>query len=316
MTVMWMTILWTAVLVAQSPSPSLGADVARSDGATRIPMNGISGSLQNACWSPADDRMVVTQFKDGYNDGLSVVRLFPSAGGEEIVRLSGTDAQSVNMPGSCWSEVLDKVAYTADPVGADQVFLVPGDGGEPERITQPPQVAWEPTFSPDGEWVVFESHMNGAKGEIYKVRTDGSEVVPLSTGRNDRQPNWSPAGDAIVFQRHQRGQVDIWVMDPDGNNKRNITRTPDLEETDISWSPSGNYLVFSSDGPNFEFANLFTIAADGTGRQRLTRARSRYDGAPSWSHDGTRVAFESRRGDPDGSPGTTIWVIAAPEGRS
>ena len=292
------------------------APVTRADGAMKIPITEIGGSLQNPCWSPAGDRLVITQFKKGYNAGLSVVRLVDATGGPELVRLSGTDAQSVSMPGSCWSAVHDKVAYTADPVGPDQVYIVPATGGDPERITEEPQVAWEPTFSPDGEWIVFESHMNGRKGEIYKVSIDGTQVVALSTGRNDRQPNWSPAGDQIVFQRHSRDQVDVWVMDVDGGNKRNVTRTPNLEETDVSWSPTGDYLVFSSDGAGFRFANLFTIAADGTGRERLTHARRRYDGAPSWAPNGSAIAFESRRGDPDGSPGTTIWTIPAPEGRS
>lgn len=299
-----------------SPGVTRGTPVTRADGATQIPITEIGGSLQNACWSPTGDRLVITQFKKGYNAGLSVVRLVDAAGGPELVRLSGTDAQSVSMPGSCWSAVHDQVAYSADPVGPDQIFIVPASGGDPERITEEPQVAWEPTFSPDGEWIVFESHMNGRKGEIYKVSIDGTDVVALSTGRNDRQPNWSPAGDQIVFQRHSRDQVDVWVMEADGSNKHNVTKTPNLEETDVSWSPTGDYLVFSSDGAGFRFANLFTIAADGTDRERLTHARRRYDGAPSWSPDGSTIAFESRRGDPDGSPGTTIWTIPAPEGRS
>ena len=257
--------------------------------------------------SPNSDR--------GYNDGLSVVWTVPSSGGRTLVMLSTDDAQSVSMPGSCWSTPDDLVSYTADPVGPDQIYVVASEGGNRRRVTEPPQVAWEPTFSPDGEWLVFESHKNGRKGEIWKVRSDGSQLTRLTSGSNDRQPNWSPKGDLIVFQRHRRHQVDVWLMDTNGEDLRNVTRTRSREETDVSFSPSGDYLVFSGDGKDVDFASLFTIALDGTGRDRLTHAADTYDGAPGWSRDGTRIAFESYRGDPDGSPGTRIWVIDAPPDR-
>ena len=147
------------------------------------------------------------------------------------------------------------------------------------------------------------------------MRTDGTGLTRLTSGSNDRQPNWSPQGDLIVFQRHERGQVDLWVVDTHGDGARNLTNTPAQEETDVSWSPSGDYLVFSSDGPGVDFASLFTVGADGKGRRRLTTAPGRYDGAPAWSRDGKSVAFESYAGDPDGGPGTRLWVIAAPRGR-
>jgi TolB protein len=262
------TVICAIALVA-SPTPSGGhvttARQTRSDGARRVAIEGLGGSLQNPCWSPSDDRLAITQFKRGYNDGLSVVWTVPSSGGQSLVMLSTDDAESVSMPGSCWNTPDDLVAYTADPVGPDQIYVVPSEGGKRRRVTEPPQVAWEPTFSPDGEWLVFESHKKGPKGEIWKVRSDGSELTRLTSGSNDRQPNWSPAGDLIVFQRHRKGQVDVWLMDTNGDNLKNVTRTRSREETDVSFAPSGDYLVFSGDGKGVDFASLFTIATDGTG---------------------------------------------------
>jgi TolB protein len=222
------------------------------------------------------------------------------------------------MPGSCWSAATDAVTYTADPIAGDQVFVVPASGGTPRAVTRAPIVAFEPTFSPDGSWIVFERYRPN-RSEIWKVRVDGTGLQRLTAGFDDRQPNWSPAGDRIVFQRHARNRpnstTDLWTISPSGDAARNVTRTRELEETDASWSPSGRFLVFSSDATNVDVASLFTIRADGSGRRQLTRTRAIYDGAPAWSPDGRQIAFESVRGDPDSSRGTTIWVVAAPAGR-
>jgi TolB protein len=221
----------------------------------------------------------------------------------------------VNLPGSCWAG--NRIVWAAD-VGPDEVFTAKPDGTARKRVTNRGRLAaFEPSFSPDGKWIVFESHVYDADtpGELWKVRANGTGLQKLTDGSDDRQPNWGPQGDVIVFQRFRNGQWDLWTMDSDGDGLRNITRTPNLSETDVSWSPSGEWLVFSGDGPNIDVASLFTIRFDGAERKRLTTARGFYDGAPSWSPNGRAIAFESRRGDPDGSAGTRIWTIAAPAGR-
>ena len=219
------------------------------------------------------------------------------------------------MPGSCWNAATNQIAYSADPEGPDSVFLVNPDGSGRRRVIQRPQdITIEPTISPDGQWIVFESSVFDAEGpaSIWKVRSDGTELRRLTSGANDRQPNWSPAGDRIVFQRFRRRHWDLWTIDPNGGSLKNITKTKRRDETDVSWSPDGKRLVFSADGPNVDIASLYVIGANGGARKRVTKARRYYDGAPGWSPDGRTIAFESRRGEPDDSPGTRIWTIAAP----
>ena len=100
-----------------------------------------------------------------------------------------------------------------------------------------------------------------------------------------------------------------------GGKVKRVTNTDEVSETDVSWSPSGQYLVFSSDGDGIDIASLSTIKANGSSRKQLTKTSGIYDGAPAWSHNGSVIAFESVKGDPDGSKGSRIWAVAAPAGR-
>jgi TolB protein len=175
-------------------------------------------------------------------------------------------------------------------------------------------MGYEPTFSPDGEWVVFESHVVDQEdnGVITRFRVDGSGDYEALTGGNDdcRQPNWSPAGDKILYQRFDGSRWEIWVMNDDGTGAQQIT-SGSGDKTDASFSPDGDWIVYSSDEGELDLANLFVIPTVGGESQRVTEWDG-YDGAPSWSPDGSRIAFESFPGDPDDSSGTRLYVIDAP----
>ena len=103
----------------------------------------------------------------------------------------------------------------------------------------------------------------------------------------------------------------MWVMNADGTNHRKITSGAG-DKTDASFSPDGQWIVYSSDEEGNESANLFIIPVSGGNPIRVTHYDG-YDGAPSWSPDGNKIAFESYAGDPEGSGGTTLWVIDVPQ---
>jgi TolB protein len=164
---------------------------------------------------------------------------------------------------------------------------------------------------PYGAWVVFESHPLDVEnnGVITRYKVDGSGEYEALTAASDdaRQPNWSPAGDLILYQQFANGQWDIWVMAPDGADKRQVTNGPG-DKTDAAFSPDGRFIVYSSDAGRLAFANLFTLPVSGGAPTQLTHYDG-YDGAPSWSPDGSWIAFESSPGDPD-EGGTTLWLTA------
>ena len=55
------------------------------------------------------------------------------------------------------------------------------------------------------------------------VNPDGRGVVDLTTAADDGSPAWSPTGARIAFVRTTSGDADVWVMDADGSDPRNVT---------------------------------------------------------------------------------------------
>ena len=295
-----------------NPPPFVCHGTKRSDGACKIPIT-LSHSLQNPCFSPDSTQLALTNWIGGYNASPAQVAVVSAAGGTaQAITAAGVD--SVNLPGSCWRGT--RITYSSDPA-EDEIYTNAEQGGDERRITHRTQnMAYEPSYSPDGMWIVFESHPLGVEtqGAIFKVRADGMMLTPLTDGTgDDREPNWSPAGDMIVFQSHARtpGDIDLWVMNSDGSGLRNLTQSPNSEDTDASWSPDGKRVLYSSNYGGLDNGNVFVIPATGGTPTRVTHY-SGYDGAPTWSPDGSTIAFETSSGDPDGSPGTQIWAIAAP----
>ena len=104
----------------------------------------------------------------------------------------------------------------------------------------------------------------------------------------------------IVFASDRDGQPDfipgwfthdIFVMDVDGKNQRNLTNHPDKDHSP-SWSPDGKRIVFTSERD--ENKEIYVMDADGNNPRRLTE-NDNFDQSPSWSPDGERIAFMSDR---------------------
>lgn len=287
----------------------------RTDAATLVAIDA-SGSLQNATFSPGGDELLITRFREGYNEepaDLLVVSIESGA----IRTLVSDGSGNVNLPGSAWNEPTGQVVFSSSREPHDEIFLVAADGApgnETALTSRSDRVAYEPSFAPDGQTVVFEAHPVDVEGEgvITTYRLDGAGgYVDLTRPEDDcRQPNWSPRGDWIVCQCLAGGRLELFLLSPDGAERRQVT-SGSGDKTDASFSPDGARLVYSADGDDLEHANLFVVGVDGGEPLRVT-AWDGYDGAPSWSPDGTRLAFESYGGDPDGSDGTAIWLVDAP----
>lgn len=279
----------------------------------------VDGSVQNPAWSPDGSELLVTVWRGGYNIGPADLAIVAAGGGEpRMLVADGWD--NVNMPGSSWNAATGQITYSSTEDPHDEIWAIEADGsGDARRLTiHRESVAYEPTWSPDGDEVVYEVHPIDVEGEGRIARSPvgpddaanvAAEVFLTPAAEDCRQPTWAPAGDLVVFQcTADRGDSwTLYVSDPDGDDRRRLD-TGELDATDASFAPDGRWVVFSGGGE--ELADLWAVEVDGAGLVQLTSDPG-YEGAPSWSPDGSRVAFERSDGEPDGGA-TTIAVVDVP----
>ncbi len=207
------------------------------------------------------------------------------------------------------------------------VFVVDAGGGEPTQLTDVPGYDAEATVSPTGDRIVFTSVRDGDL-ELYSMNLDGSDVTRLTDRVGyDGGAFFSPDGTKIVWRAHypeteeatadyQRlleqglirpGELDIWVMNADGSDKRQVTDLPGANFAPY-WHPSGDKILFSSNHQNPEGRefDLFLVNLDGTGLEQVTHSEG-FDGFPVFSPDGTKLVFGSNRNN-GGTRDTNIFI--------
>ena len=93
--------------------------------------------------------------------------------------------------------------------------------------------------SPDGTKIVFD-----LLGDIYIMNTDGGKAKALRTGLPfEIQPRFSPDGKTLSFTSDAGGGDNIWTMNVDGSNAKQITKENFRLLNNAVWTPDGNYLV-------------------------------------------------------------------------
>jgi TolB protein len=98
------------------------------------------------------------------------------------------------------------------------------------------------------------------------------------------------AGRQLLVATFRTGDTEIFLVDPDSGDARNLTRSPRSSERYPSWSPDGKRVAFNS-GRDGTF-NLYLIDADGENLRQLTHEKAPVVvGMQSWTADGKWIYF-------------------------
>src|ERR1041385_218307 len=196
------------------------------------------------------------------------------------------------------------------------IFIANLDGSNAKQLTNTPGYDAETTITLDGKKLVFTS-MRGGDLDVYTMDADGKNVRQLTNELGyDGGPFWSYDGKQIVYRAyHPKNEeekkdyldllkqnlirpttLEIWVMNADGSNKRQVTSNGKANFGPYFF-PDGKRIIFASNmddskgGRNFD---LYKINVDGTGLERITYSDA-FDGFPMFSPDGKKLVFASNR---------------------
>src|SRR5579883_282901 len=109
----------------------------------------------------------------------------------------------------------------------------------------------DPQISPDGKWVAFTVQTVDVPGnkkpqQIWIVPLAGGAPQQIThDGENNQRPRWTPDSKRIAYISDRGGSSQIWMMDPDGANARQITNLSTEADGELV-SPDGKNLVFTS----------------------------------------------------------------------
>jgi Tol biopolymer transport system component len=263
-------------------------------------------------------------------DGLSsIYTVRPDGNGLHRLTVPPTRQQLGGDTGPVWAPRGKQIVFERDlPYwGADRYRLaaVAAGGGLTRQLTKGPYDAM-PTLSPNGRRIAFVrlSRTNaGVITTVYTVDRLGRHRKRLFSDGLDLSPAWSPDGKTIVFSRLADAQSPIedatlYLADADGSDVRPLGE-PGVAGVSPAWSPDGRSIAFVSfadhdgtvcpaDGcpPSGE---IYRVDGDGTGLTRLTTSTAD-DEHPTWSPDGTRIAFASGFALP--GAGHPAWLVTVP----
>ena len=165
------------------------------------------------------------------------------ADGDNLTRLAQDETHDAR---PSWSPDGSKIAFVASPAPAVHafdpfhIFVMNADGKGRRNLTGDTDLtkSWNPTWSPDGSKVAFDSRRLFGCDRIYVMTAEGKKLEQLTEEGDNTSPVYVQDGTKIAFVSHRDEDYNIYLMDTNGRNAVKLTGTPPgTENISPSWLP-------------------------------------------------------------------------------
>lgn len=240
-------------------------------------------------------------------------------------------------------------AAVGPSIPCDQIFTIPVDtpGGKPatpklisngkgrttcsyffpsgDRMLYSSTFAANPACPPPPDyslgyvWPIYDTY------SIYTAKPDGSDIRLLTKGGYNAESTITRDGKHIVFTSTRNGDLDIYTMDADGTNIKQLTHELGYDGGPF-WSYDGKKIVYRAEHPQTpeqiaDYKKLYArglirpgnleiwvMNADGSGRRQITH-NGAANFAPYWLPDGKRIIFASNVTNTKDPAGFDLYIV-------
>lgn len=287
------------------------------------------GQNAEAYWNVAGTKLIFQSAQPEWPDEQIVTMYADGSGRKMVSSGKGRNTCSYFLPNG---DIIYSASDWKDPGAAPKpdmskgyvwminpnfaIFRAKADGSGRRRILGGDGHYYaETTVAPNGEFMVFTSTKDGDI-ELYRSDLEGKNIVRLTDEEGyDGGGFVSWDSKKIVYRRDaieseeerkdykallaenlvRPSKLEIWVMDADGSNKKQVTRLGAASFAPFM-HPDGKRIIFSSNhgDPKGREFDLFIVDVDGKNLKRVTTA-AEFDGFPMFTKDGRRIVWASNR---------------------
>jgi serine/threonine protein kinase/dipeptidyl aminopeptidase/acylaminoacyl peptidase len=183
-----------------------------------------------------------------------------------------------------------KIVYASRTGENWDIWMVNSDGSENRQLTADAFIDHQPSVSPDGRYVVFQSNRSGSRN-IWRIDADGNNPTQLTDGSYvDESPVCSPDGRWVIFMSRRSGTPAIWKVGIDGGTPVQLTNHPSQFPL---ISPDGKLIsYFYTDEQANNQPRLAMIPAEGGEPiKTIDLPRTVQPIAFAWMPDGRSIAY-------------------------
>lgn len=293
------------LLPDETPAPDLATPTTEE-----APGKSLLTPAPTSIWPPSADimgdipagKIVYTcqVFKTGFRDQICIM----NSDGSGYRRLTPDDNWDHNFP-SLAPDGRSVIFVAREPDGESQIFEMDLESGDMVQLTENSQVPSAPEISPDGRMIVFNRLAEEAN-TIWVMERDGSnERMLFGPPRGHGwDPVWSPDGSRILFASDREVGVQLFTMDLEGNDVRQLTDLR-LMRGRSDWSPDGTALA-TYIGQSW-LREIVVMDSDGSNPRIITSGGNNL--APSFSPNGQWLVFTSYRDNYRDELGCEIYIM-------